>query len=161
MGKKGRELVKLDMEDLLKELNKAYAEEWIAVYYYKWAASAVCGVCSPVVANELKRIAGEEEEHAQELADRIIELGAEPERDFEDLVKIAKCRKIVFPKDLNDLKGFLTAVMEQGEQCAIEGYNSLIKKMSPCYEKDLRTFHLIEHILSEEIQHEEAFDNLL
>ena len=39
--------------------------------------------------------------------------------------------------------------------------NKLIKKMSPCYEKDLRTFHLIEHILSEEIEHEEAFENLM
>ncbi len=161
LGKKGREIVKVDIDELLEELNTAYAEEWIAYYYYKWAASVVSGLSWPNVADELKRIADEEEEHAQELAERIIELGGEPERDFEDLVKIAKCRKIVFPKDYGDLKGFLKAVIEQGERCAIDGYMGIIKKLSPCYEKDLRTFHLIEHILSEEIQHEEAFENLL
>ncbi|MCW4020505.1 MAG: ferritin-like domain-containing protein [Candidatus Bathyarchaeota archaeon] len=161
MGRKGRELVKVDVDELLKELNTAYAEEWIAYYYYKWAAAVMSGVCSPNVAAELKRIADEEEEHADELADRIIELGGEPERDFEDLYKIARCRKIVFPKDTGDLKGFLTAVIEQGERCAIDGYTGIIKMLSPCYDRDLTTFHLIEHILSEEIHHEEAFENLL
>lgn len=161
MGKKGREIVKANVGELIKELNKAYADEWIAYYYYKWAATVVSGRGSPNVAKELDRIADEEEEHADELAARILELGGEPERDFEDLQKIANCKKIVFPKDVSDLKGFLTAVIEQGEWCAIDAYNNLIKKLSPCYEKDVKTFHLIEHILSEEIEHEEAFENLL
>jgi len=59
------------------------------------------------------------------------------------------------------MKDFLKAVAEQGEACAIEGYTKLLKSLSPCYRKDVRTFHLIEHILSEEVQHEEAFENLL
>jgi bacterioferritin len=161
MGEKGREIVEANINELIRELNTAYAEEWIAYYYYKWAAAVVTGVCSPNVINELEKIADEEEEHADELAERILELGGEPERDFEDLHKIARCRKIVFPKDTSDLKGFLTAVIEQGERCAIEGYNKIIKMLSPCYDRDIRTFHLIEHILAEEIQHEEAFENLL
>ncbi|MEM3755230.1 MAG: ferritin-like domain-containing protein, partial [Candidatus Bathyarchaeia archaeon] len=78
----------------------------------------------------------------------------------EDLSKIANCPKINFPKDLSDLKGILKAVIE-AEGCAIEVYNNLIEKLSPCYQKDIKTFHLIEHILAEEIAHEEAFENLL
>ena len=161
LGKKGKEIVEVDIGELVKELNTAYAEEWIAVYYYKWAATVMSGVNSPPVADLLNKIAGDEEEHAKELADRIIELGGEPEKDFENLYKIVRCRKIVFPKDTGDMKGFLKAVAEQGEACAIEGYTKLLKSLSPCYGKDVRTFHLIEHILSEEVQHEEAFENLL
>ncbi len=67
---------------------------------------------------------------------------------------------MVFPKNERDLDGVLEAVAN-AEGCAIDVYNKLIKKISPCYEKDIRTFHLIEHILSEEIEHEEAFENLM
>ena len=87
-------------------------------------------------------------------------MGGEPERDLEDLQKIANCKKVVFPKNERKLEDVLNAVAE-AEGCAIDVYNKLLKKVSACYEKDVRTFHLTEHILSEEIQHEEAFENLL
>lgn len=160
MGKKAREIVEVDVKKLLAELNKAYADEWIAYYYYTWAATYVEGTMSPLVAETLKKTAQEELEHMSELADRIYELGGEPERDLEDLQKIANCKKVVFPKNERDLEGVLKAVAE-AERCAIEVYNKFIKSISPCYGKDLRTFHLIEHILSEEIEHEENFENLM
>lgn len=160
MGKKGREIVKVNVNQLLKDLNAAYADEWIAYFYYTWAADYVEGLCFPDVAEKLDETAKAEFEHMSELADRILELGGEPERDIEDLQKIANCKKVVFPKDERNLEGMLKAVVE-AEECAINVYNNLILKISPCYRKDIRTFHLIEHILSEEIEHEEAFENLL
>jgi bacterioferritin len=160
MGKKAREIVEVDIKKLLTELNKAYADEWIAYYYYTWAASYIEGTMYPAVAEVLKKTAQEEFEHMSELADRIYELGGEPERDIEDLQKIANCKKVVFPKNERDLEGVLQAVIE-AERCAIDVYNKLIKWISPCYGKDLKTFHLIEHILSEELAHEESFENLL
>jgi bacterioferritin len=160
MGKKGREIVEVNIKELLKDLTSAYADEWIAFFYYTWAADFIEGPDYPTVASELDKIAEEELEHMSELADRIYELGGEPERDIEDLQKIANCKKVVFPKNERDLEGVLKAVAD-AEGCAIDIYNKLLKKLSACYEKDVRTFHLIEHILSEEIQHEEAFENLL
>ena len=160
MGKKGREIVEINIKELLRELNAAYADEWIAFFYYTWAADFMEGPDYPTVASELDRIAKEEFEHMSELADRILELGGEPERDLEDLQKIANCKKVVFPRNERDLEGVLIAVAE-AEGCAIDVYNKILKKLSPCYERDARTFHLIEHILSEEVQHEEAFENLL
>jgi len=160
MGKKGREIVEVDVEELLKELNGAYADEWIAFFYYTWAKDFVEGPDYPTVASELDRISKEEFEHMSELADRIYELGGEPERDLEDLQEMATCKKVAFPKNERDLEGVLNAVAD-AEACAIDVYNELLKKLSPCYDRDARTFHLIEHILSEEIQHEEAFENLL
>ncbi len=160
MGKKGREIVEVDIKDLLKDLNSAYADEWIAFFYYTWAADFIEGPDYPTVASELDRIAKEEFEHMSELADRIYELGGEPERDIKDLQKTANCKKIVFPKNERDLEEVLKAVAD-AEGCAIDVYNKLLKKITVCYDKDVRTFHLLEHILSEEIQHEEAFENLL
>ncbi len=160
MGKKGREIVNVDIQELLKDLNSAYADEWIAHFYYTWAADFIEGPDYPTVASELDRIAKDEFEHMSELSDRIFELGGEPERDIEDLQRIATCKKVVFPKNERDLESVLKAVAD-AEGCAIDVYTKLIKKLSACYEKDVRTFHLIEHILSEEIQHEEAFENLM
>ncbi len=160
VGKKGREIVNVDIQELLKDLNSAYADEWIAYFYYTWAADFIEGPDYPTVASELDRIAKDEFEHMSELSDRIFELGGEPERDLEDLQRIATCKKVTFPKNERDLESVLKAVAD-AEGCAIDVYTKLIKKLSACYEKDVRTFHLIEHILSEEIQHEEAFENLL
>jgi len=160
MGKKGKEIVKVDIKELLEDLNSAYADEWIAFFHYSWAADFIEGPDYPTVSSELERIAKEEFEHLSELADRIFELGEEPERDLGNLQKIANCKKVVFPKNERDLEGVLNAVAG-AEGCAIDVYNSLLLKISACYEKDVRTFHLIQHILSEEIQHEEAFENLL
>lgn len=160
MGKKGKEIVEVDIEKLLGLLKKAYADEWIAYYSYKWAADMVEGLKSPLVAELVDKIADEEEEHADELAERIIELGGEVPRDFEKLYDLANCKKVNYPEDIRDLKGFLKALAE-AEGCAIEVYNKIVKLLGPCYNKDIRTFSLIEHILSEEIQHEEEFENLL
>lgn len=152
--------MKVNVDQLLKDLNSAYADEWIAFFYYSWAADFVEGLNYPNVAGKLDDIAKDEFEHLSEVAERIFELGGEPERDFEDLQKIANCKKVTFPRDERDLEGVLKRVID-AEGCAIDVYTKLIKKLSPCYEKDLRTFHLVEHILSEEIEHEEAFENLL
>jgi bacterioferritin len=161
LGKKGREIVEVNVDKLLEELNKARADEWIAHYYYKWAADIACGINFEPVADKLDEIAKDEAEHFDELTERIIELGGEPEKDFEDLVKIANAPKITFPKDCHDLEGILKAVIEQGERGAIEVYNKILKSLGSCFDKDARTFHLIQHILTEEIEHEEAFENFL
>jgi len=160
MGKKAREIVKVDIQELLKDLNSLYADEWIAFFYYKWASDFIEGPVYLEVAEEIERISKEEFEHMSELSDRIFELGGEPERDLEDLQKIANCKKVIFPKDERDIDGVVNALAE-AEGCAIEAYNRLLLKVSACYAKDVRTFHLIQHILSEEIQHEEAFENIL
>lgn len=59
-----------------------------------------------------------------------------------------------FPKDVNDLKGTLKELVDV-EGCAIDVYVKLLKKLSPCHEKNAKTFHVVEHMLSEEIAYEE------
>lgn len=158
MGKRGREIVGVNVEELIKDLNKAYADEWIAHFYYSWASDVASGINSPAVVSELDRIAAEELEHSGELAARILELGGEPIRDFERLQPTANCPKVNFPKDPSDLKGILKGAIE-AERCAIDVYNNMLKKVK--IGKDPVTVQVIRHIMTEEIAHEEAFENLL
>jgi len=160
MGKKGREIVEVDVDDLLKLLQKAYADEWIAYYAYKWAADTAYGMGSPHVAELADKIADEEEEHADELGERILELGGDLPYGIEKLYDLANCKTVNYPKDMSDLKRILEGLVE-AESCAIEVYTKIVKFLGPCYDKDIKTFHLIEHILAEEVAHEEAFENLL
>jgi bacterioferritin len=160
MGKKGREIVEVDVKKLLKLLQKAYADEWIAYYAYKWAADVANGLGSPQVAQLADKTADEEEEHADELAERILELGGDLPYGIEKLYDLANCKTVNYPKDMSDLKGILEGLVE-AEGCAIDVYNKIVKFLGPCYNKDIKTFHVIEHILAEEINHEEAFENLL
>jgi len=44
------------------------------------------------------------------------------------------------------------------EACAIGVYDKIVQKLAHCYQTDIKIFHLIEHILSEEIGHEETFE---
>ncbi|MHA1505700.1 MAG: ferritin-like domain-containing protein [Candidatus Asgardarchaeia archaeon] len=157
MGKKAREIVGEDVEEIIKLLKKAYADEWIAYFYYELAALLLEGPESKGVAEEIKRIAGEEKEHADELAERIVQLGGEPIKDFGEIVKMANCPTVNFPEDFGDVKGVLKALVE-AEGCAIEVYQSLLKKI---LNKDFITMQLVTHILGEEITHEDTFSSLL
>lgn len=160
LGKKGKEIVQVDVKSLVDDLKKAYADEWIAFYYYTWIAQNASGIYSDIIADVAGKIAGEEKEHADELADRISELGNVPTKNFEEIQRMANCRTVDFPEDLSDWRGQLKALAD-AEACAIEVYNAMIQKLSHCYKTDIKTFHLIEHILSEEIAHEEKFENLM
>ena len=160
MGKKGREIVEVDVEKLVELLQKAYADEWIAYYAYKWAADTAHGMGSPHVAELADKIADEEEEHADELGERILELGGDLPYGIEKLYDLANCKTVNYPKEMSDLKQILEGLVE-AEGCAIDVYTKIVKFLGPCYDKDTKTFHLIEHILAEEVAHEEAFENLL
>ena len=81
MGMKAQELVTragIDLHALIKELNSAYCDEWLAYYQYWIGAKVIEGKMVHVVAGELAEHAGEELEHAEKLAKRIIELGGTP-----------------------------------------------------------------------------------
>lgn len=161
MGKKGREMAAehVNVEELVDSLNEAYADEWIAFYYYWYAAQVAVGRGASAVANELKRIASDELEHAEELATRILQLGGTPIKDFGGLVESANCPTVDLPEDPSDLDGVVEAVIE-GERCALEVYNKILK-MIGAYYKEPTTFHLIRHIMDEEVGHEDTFENLL
>ncbi|MEW6170150.1 MAG: ferritin-like domain-containing protein [Candidatus Omnitrophota bacterium] len=156
MGKKAREIVGVDLKDLIKDLNKAYCDEWFAYYAWWYMAQAVEGKGYEDMQEFLNKIAKDELEHASELAERIIELGGLPPNKLTDLEKGANAAYPGVMKDLSDYDEIIKLVTE-AEAGAIEVYDKLAKKT---FGKDHDTYQLVTHILGEEITHEEMFENL-
>lgn len=159
MGTKAREIVGADVDKLIERLQKAYADEWLAHFYYTLGARIARGMEAKLVAEELERIAKEELEHAEELADRILYLGGDLVRKWNEIEEIANCPYVEVPNDPKDLKGLINAVID-GERCAIAVYHKILQDLGKIH-CDSSTFHLVRHILDEEIEHEDTFENML
>ncbi len=109
---------------------------------------------APVLRPELEEHANEELDHAKKLSKRIIELGGTPVLSPEEWYKQSTCGYLV-PKS-NDAANLLKQNL-QGERCAIEVYNKLLKYV---LNKDMITSHIIRQILQEEIEHEQELEDL-
>jgi bacterioferritin len=157
MGKQGTKIVGIDVKDLIKDLNKAYADEWLAHYSYWYMARIVTGIGYEDMSEFLEKVAKDEEEHAGELADRIIELGGLPIAHPMELEKNANYPYPKPPAGTSDYNKIIKLVTE-AEAGAIDVYNKLAAKTMG---KDHVTYQLICHILTEEVNHEEMFEDLL
>jgi Protein distantly related to bacterial ferritins len=155
MGTKGREIVEMNVSELIEFLNKAFADEWLAYYQYWIGAKVVKGAMRGAVEAELEEHAEEELEHAEDLAERIIQLGGTPLLKPEDWYKFTNCG-YGSPED-PDVKKILEQNIK-GEQCAIEVYKKLLGMIR---DKDPITYHIIVEILEDEVEHEEDLQALL
>ena len=157
MGMKAQELVTragIDLNALLKELNSAYCDEWLAYYQY-WIGSKIAeGKMSHVLAEELAEHAGEELAHAEKLATRIIELGGTPSISPDLWLKESTCGFLA-PTDPH--ADILLKQNIQGERCAIEVYQKILERVRG---KDLVTEHLVREILEDELEHEQDLEDL-
>jgi len=157
MGKQARAIVELSLKDLVRDLNKAYADEWLAFYLYWYMAQVVSGRAYEDMREFLESLAKDELEHAGELADLIIKLGGLPLANPMELEKNANAPYVMPPKNTADINRIIRIVTEAEAQ-AIEVYNKLAKKTMG---KDNVTYQLVTHILAEEVGHEEKFESLL
>jgi bacterioferritin len=149
MGTRGREIVDMDVKQLVKRLNKAFSDEWLAYYQYWIGAKVVKGPMKEAVIAELIQHAADELRHSDMLAQRIIQLGGIPVTKPEDWYKHTNCGYEA-PDD-----PFVRKVLEQniaGEQCAISTYKKLVNQTMG---KDPVTYNIILQILQDEVAHEE------
>lgn len=155
MGTKARETAGVDVAGLLKMLNKAYADEWLAYYQY-WVGSKVAkGRMRGIIAEELEEHAKEELHHAEMLTARIIILGGTPVLSPQDILKESECGYST-PSDPNTK--ILLQQNIKGEQCAIGTYKKLLDHVEG---KDPVTYSIVLEILKEEIKHEEDLEAML
>ena len=155
MGTKGREIVGMDVDQLVEKLNKALADEWLAYYQYWIGAKVAEGPMHEGVAMELEEHANEELAHAQLLTDRIMQLGGTPLLTPQDWYDMTNCGYDA-PED-----PFVRTLLEQniaGEQCAIDVYQDLQQEVR---DADPITHQMILSILADEIEHEEDLQGLL
>ena len=143
------------MQNFLKVLNEAYAEEWLAYYQYWIAAKVAMGLQRSDIVREFNEHAEEELQHADWLAERIIQLGGVPILNPDDWSKFAVC-KYITPHHfdvLSLLHDNLTA-----ERCAIERYQKLCDLTD---DADYETFRMSREILQQEIEHEQELEDFL
>ena len=155
MGTRGREIVGMDVNQLLDLLNKAFCDEWFAYYQYWLGAKLVKGPMKDAVASELLLHATEELAHADLIANRIIQLGGKPITEPKLWYQWSGCGYDA-PND-----EYVKVILEQnikGERCAIGYYNELMKKTR---DADMVTYNMVLTILQQEVEHEEDLQALL
>jgi len=155
MGKKAREILKIDPDQLIEQLNKALADEWFAYYQYWIGAQVVVGPMQSAAQTELTEHAADELRHAEMLTARIIQLNGTPILDPNDWKKMSNCGYLK-PEDFHDKAIIMQGV--EGERCAIDVYTKLLEMVK---DKDEITYQMILEILKDEIDHEDDFENLL
>ena len=155
MGTKGREIVGVDVEELVKMLNKALADEWLAYYQYWVGARIAAGRMRGLVAEELEEHATEELEHADLLVERISQLGGTPLTHPSQWLENTNCayEEPTNPSTLELLKQNI-----RGEQCAISVYQKIYEFVAG---KDPITERLVVKILEDEVEHEEDLEAIL
>lgn len=154
MGTRGREIVGMDVDKLVKMLNDAFASEWLAYYQYWLGAKLIKGPMKDAVAAELTLHATEELNHAVLVSNRIIQLGGTPYTKPQDWLAHSPC-KYDAPDD-----PYVAVLLDQniaGEQCAISTYKAI---MDATQGKDMVTYNVALQILEQEVEHEEDLQSL-
>ena len=154
MGQKGREIVKMNVDELINLLNKALSDEWLAYYQYWIGSKVVKGPMKDAVIAELTLHSTEELSHAELISARIIQLGGIPVLSPKEWLKLTNCGYDE-PKD-----PYVEEILNQnikGEQCAIRVYNNLLDITRVA---DPVTYNVVLTILSQEVEHEEDLSAL-
>lgn len=154
MGTRGREIVGMDVQELLRLLNEAFASEWLAYYQYWLGAKVIKGPMKDAVAAELNLHATEELGHAMLLTNRILQLGGTPVSSPKGWLDLSPC---TYDAPEDPYVGVLLDQNIAGEQCAISTYKAL---MDATKDKDMVTYNLALTILTQEVEHEEDLQNL-
>ncbi|MDP4282513.1 MAG: ferritin-like domain-containing protein [Bacteroidota bacterium] len=155
MGKHGIDILKLDVKELIKMLNAALSEEWLAYYQYWIGARLMEGPMRSEIEPELLLHATQELNHAVLVVGRIIQLDGIPVLNPSEWSKLARCTYAA-PDDL-----YIEVILQQnlkGERCAIQRYKELADFTDG---KDHTTHQMVTTILNEELEHEQEIEDWL
>jgi bacterioferritin len=142
-----------DRDTVVKLLNEALATEIICTLRYKRHHFMASGIHAEGVAVEFAEHAAEEQQHADWIAERIVQLGGEPDFSPEGLATRSHAEYIE-GKDLKDMiKEDLVA-----ERIAIDSYREMITYLG---EHDPTSRRLLEEILAKEEEHADDLVTLL
>lgn len=142
-----------DVNRVIDILNEVLATELVCVLRYKRHYYTAQGMHGPAVAAEFLEHANDEQRHADLAAERITQLGGDP--DFNPAVLAARSHTEYVPgKDLPDMiREDLVA-----ERIAIATYAEIVRWLG---DADPTTRRLLEQLLAEEEEHAEDLRSLL
>lgn len=155
MGKRGVEILDLDVNQLIEMLNAALSDEMFAFYQYWVGARVMEGPMRGDIEKELLVHADQELNHAAMLADRIVQLNGTPVLSPQEWYDKGEC-KYARPDD-----PYIEKVLGQNldaERCAIDTYKKIIEFTR---DKDYTTYDIAKTILGEEIEHEQEIEDWL
>ena len=144
---------KAKVETVRKLLNEALATELICVLRYKRHYFTASGIHSESVKTEFLQHATEEQQHADQIAERIVQLGGEPNFSPDGILARSHS-EYVEGKNLEDMiKENLVAV-----RVAIDSYREMIAYIGG---DDPTTRRMLEEIQAKEEEHAEDMASLL
>jgi len=142
-----------DREVVVKILNEALATEIVCVLRYKRHYYMAKGINSQGVAEEFLEHANEEQGHADQLADRICQLGGQPNFSPDGLTSRSHSEYVEGSTLIDMLREDLIA-----ERIAIDSYGEMIRYIG---ENDPTTRRMLEGILAVEEEHADDLSNLM
>lgn len=146
----------INIQDLIKMLNSAYADELLAWAQYNAPIGSCVGKERVNIEAEFKKHAEEELKHAQMLKDRIIQLGGTPLQSPEEWYAHTNCG-YTKPTDYNTK--VLVAQNLESERKAEDVYLAIMKA---CKEAgDMVTYKIARNILIDEEEHEQDLEDFL
>jgi bacterioferritin len=143
----------LDAQQAIDLLQIALATEIVCVLRYTMHAISAVGIDSESVKEEFKEHAGDEQKHADKIAERINQLGGVPNFNPDGLQTRAATEYGSAEKLIDMIKENLVA-----ERLVIEHYRELIRYFG---EKDPTTRIMLEEILAQEEEHANDMHDLL
>jgi len=144
---------KADLQTVLRLLNEALATEIVCVLRYKRHQFTAHGVSAQSVADEFAEHAAEEQEHADMIAKRIVELGGDPNFSPEGIATRSHSEYKEGDTLTEMIKEDLVA-----ERIAIESYSEIIRYLG---NNDPTSRRLMEEILAKEEEHAEDMLSLI
>jgi bacterioferritin len=140
-------------EVVIKLLQEALATEIVCVLRYKRHYFMAEGINADSVAAEFLEHAGEEQAHADEIAERIVQLGGEPDLSPDGLASKAHSEYVEGSTLVDMIREDLVA-----ERIAIDSYKEMIAYIG---ESDPTTKRMLEGILAVEEEHADDLVSLL
>lgn len=142
-----------DRATVIKLLNEALATEIVCVLRYKRHFFMASGINADAVAQEFLQHANEEQQHADQIAARIVQLKGEPNFNPEGLTLRSHAEYVEGENLIDMIKEDLVA-----ERIAIDSYGEMIRYIG---DKDITTRRMLEGILAMEEEHADDLSSLL
>jgi bacterioferritin len=144
---------KADRATVIKLLNEALATELVCILRYKRHYFMAAGINADSVAQEFLQHANEEQQHADQIATRIVQLKGEPNFSPEGLLTRSHAEYVEGSDLIDMIKEDLVA-----ERIAIDSYGEMINYLDS---KDVTTRRMLEGILAMEEEHADDLSSLL
>jgi len=144
---------KADRNKVVQLLNGALATEIVCVLRYKRHYFMASGIHAQAVAAEFLQHVNEEQEHADQIAERIVQLGGEPNLSPDGLSSRSHSEYIEGTTLTDMIKEDLVA-----ERVAIDSYKELINYLG---DDDPTSRRMLEQILAVEEEHADDLVTLL